>query len=107
MLSIGIEPADNGVIKTLVDDNVNGGGEEFESRQVYEFEGPMKRSNQVKFLKDLMFDLGMDTGTELDPDMVRITLGWGAQYRGSDNEIKNKIQVLEKEIKRLESLLKG
>ena len=26
MLSIGIEPADNGVIKTLVDDNVNGGG---------------------------------------------------------------------------------
>ena len=106
MLSIGIEPADNGVIKTLVDDNVNGGGEEFESRHVYEFDGPMKRSNQVKFLKDLIFDLGMDIGTELDPDLVRITMNWGSQYKGSDSEIKNKIQALEKEIKRLESLLK-
>lgn len=106
MLSIGIEPADNGVIKSLVDDNVNGGGEEFESRQVYEFDGPMKRSNQVKFLKDLIFDLGMDIGTELDPDLVRITMNWGLQYKGSNSEIKNKIQALEKEIKRLESLLK-
>lgn len=105
MLSIGIEPADNGVIKTLVDDNVNGGGETFESRQVYEFEGPMKRSNQVKFLKELIFDLGMDIGTDLDPDVVKVTLGWGSQYRGSDSEIKNKILSLSNEIKRLESML--
>jgi len=106
MLSIGIEPADNGVIKTLVDDNVNGGGEEFESRHVYEFTGPMMRSNQVKFIKDLVFDLGMDVGTELDPDFLQIYVGWGKQYTGSDSEIKNKIQILEKEIKRLGSLIK-
>lgn len=106
MLSIGIEPADNGLIKTLVDDNVNGGGEEFESRQVYDFEGPMKRTNQIKFFKDLVFDLGIDVGTDLDPDQVKIIVGWGAQYRGTEAEIKNKIQVLEKEIKRLELMLK-
>ena len=107
MLSIGIEHADNGVIKTLVDDNINGGGEDFEARQVYEFEGPMKRSNQVKFLKDLIFDLGMDVGTELDNDLLQIYVGWGAQHIStSDNEIKNKIQILEKEIKRLGSMLK-
>lgn len=107
MLSIGIEPADNGVIKTLVDDNINGGGEDFEARQVYEFEGPMKRLNQVKFLKDLIFDLGMDVGTELDNDLLQIYVGWGAQHIStSDNEIKNKIQILEKEIKRLGSMLK-
>ena len=29
MISIQIEPADNGVLKFLIDDNVNGGGEEF------------------------------------------------------------------------------
>jgi hypothetical protein len=104
MLQIGIEPADNGVIKTLVDDNVNGGGEEFESRQVYEFEGPMKRSNQVKFFKDLIFELGLDIGTDLDPDRLQITLSWGDQYEPSANEIKKKIQTLEKEIKRLESI---
>ena len=86
MLSIGIEHADNGVIKTLVDDNINGGGEDFEARQVYEFEGPMKRSNQVKFLKDLIFDLGMDVGTELDNDLLQIYVGWGAQHIStSDN----------------------
>ena len=106
MLSIGIEPADNGVIKTLVDDNINGGGEDFEARQVYEFEGPMKRSNQVEFLKDLIFDLGMDIGTELDSDHVQIYVGWRRQYNGNLSEIKNKIQVLEKEIKRLGSMLK-
>ena len=105
MLNIGIEPADNGVIKTLVDDNVNGGGEEFESRQVYEFEGPMKRPNQIKFLKDLIFDLGLDIGTELDPDYVQIFAGWGKQYTGSEKEIKNKIAIFEKEIKRLGSML--
>jgi|TARA_B110000967_G_scaffold199149_1_gene233187 hypothetical protein len=105
MLSIGIEPADNGVIKTLVDDNVNGGGEEFESRQVYEFDGPMKRSNQAKFLKDLVFDLGLDIGTQLDPDAVTINIGPGQQYVGSEHEIKNRIQVLSKEIKRLESII--
>ena len=48
----------------------------------------------------------MDVGTELDPDLIRITMNWGSQYKGSDSEIKNKIQALEKEIKRLESLLK-
>ena len=49
----------------------------------------------------------MDVGTDLDPDLVRITMGWGAQYRGSENEVKNKILVLQKEIKRLESMLNG
>ena len=105
MLSIGIEPADNGVIKTLVDDNVNGGGEEFESRNVYEFEGPMKRINQVKFIKDLIFDLGIDIGTELDADYLQIYAGWGKQYVGTEKEIKNKINILENEVKRLGSIL--
>ena len=29
MITIQIEPADNGVVKFLIDDNVNGGGEEY------------------------------------------------------------------------------
>ena len=39
MITISLEPADNGLIKFLIDDNVNGGGEEYTSRVVYEFEG--------------------------------------------------------------------
>jgi hypothetical protein len=65
----------------------------------------MQRANQVKFFKDLVFDLGLDVGTDLDPDHLRITLEWGSQYEPTDNEIKKKIQTLEKEIKRLNSIL--
>ena len=54
MITIQIEPADNGVVKFLIDDNVNGGGEEYTSRYVYEFEGVLGRTNQIKFLKDLI-----------------------------------------------------
>ena len=53
MITISLEPADNGLLKFLIDDNVNGGGEEYTSRTVYEFEGIAGRANQIKFLKDL------------------------------------------------------
>ena len=55
MVSIQIEPADNGLVKFLIDDNVNGGGEEFTSRYVYDFDGYLGRQQQVKFLNDLIF----------------------------------------------------
>ena len=68
MITIQIEPADNGVVKFLIDDNVNGGGEEFTSRVVYEFDNTLGRANQVKFLKDIVIDLGLNTGSDLDGD---------------------------------------
>ena len=106
MLSIAIEPADNGLIKTLLDDNINGGGEEFESRSVYEFEGPHKRPNQIKFINDLIFDLGLDVGTELDSDLLQVKRDWGTKYVPSASELKNRIQSLEKEIDKLNKLYK-
>jgi hypothetical protein len=105
VISITLEPADNGLIKFLLDDNVNGGGEEFTSRTVYEFEGLGKRKNQVKFVKDLILDLGIDSGTALDKDQLMINSQWGASYEPSKQEIKNKISFYEAEIKRLSSQL--
>jgi hypothetical protein len=106
MITIQIEPADNGVLKFLIDDNVNGGGEEYTSRVVYDFEGIAGRTNQVKFLKDLVLDLGLSTGTQLDSNELMISTDWGKQYVPNQTEIKNKIETLEKEIKRLRSLEK-
>lgn len=106
MISIQIEPADNGVLKFLIDDNVNGGGEEFTTRTVYEFEGITGRNNQIKFLKDLVLDLGLSSGTELDSNCLRIKTEWGSQYTPNDTELKNKIVATEKELKRLHSMLK-
>ena len=48
MISIQIEPADNGLLKLLFDDNVNGGGEEYTTRTVYDFEGIVGKQNHEK-----------------------------------------------------------
>jgi hypothetical protein len=106
MITISIEPADNGVIKFLFDDNVNGGGEEYTSRIVYEFEGKHARYNQAKFLNDLILDLGITTGSDLDSDKLVIKTEWGKKYTPNQNELKTKIQQLEKSLETLKSMIK-
>ncbi len=104
MITVQIEPADNGLVKFLIDDNVNGGGEEYTSRFVYDFDSVSGRDNQIRFLKDLVLDLGMTTGSELDVDKVVIKSEWGKQYSPTEVELKNKIVALTKELKRLQSM---
>ena len=106
MITIQIEPADNGILKFIIDDNVNGGGEEYTSRVVYDFEGIVGRANQIKFLKDLVLDLGLSTGTQMDSNELKITSDWGKQYTPNQTELKNKIEILTKEVERLKSLVK-
>ena len=106
MITIQIEPADNGVVKFLIDDNVNGGGEEFTSRVVYEFDNTLGRANQIKFLKDIVLDLGLATGSELDRDKLVVKTEWGSQYKPNEAEIKVKLSALEKEINLLRAQIK-
>jgi|TARA_B110000908_G_scaffold172432_1_gene239760 hypothetical protein len=106
MITIQIEPADNGVVKFLIDDNVNGGGEEFTSRYVYDFDGFLGKEQQVKFFNDMVLDLGMNTGSEIDRDKLEIGLEWGVKYIPTDAEIKTRVTKLQKEIKGLTRLLK-
>jgi hypothetical protein len=106
MITISIEPADNGLIKFVFDDNVNCGGEEYTSRTVYEFEGSKTRGNQIKFLKELVMDLGMATGTQLDSDELTIRADWGVKYKPTEKEIKTKIIELESKLKYYKSQLK-
>lgn len=103
MITIQIEPADNGIVKFLIDDNVNGGGEEYTSRIVYDFDGYKGREQQAKFLKDLILDLGLATGSDVDSDKLEVKLGWGKNYEPTQTELKNKIQQLKKEVKLLEA----
>ena len=106
MITISIEPADNGVLKFLIDDNVNGGGEEFTSRVVYEFDNTLGRANQIKFLKDIILDLGLATGSELDRDKLVVKTEWGSQYKPNEAEIKVKLSALEKEMNLLRAQIK-
>jgi hypothetical protein len=106
MITISIEPADNGVVKFIIDDNINGGGEEHVSRRVYDFENSDGRSNQVKFLNDLVLDLGIETGTDLDPNKMQIEMKWGKHYSPTQDELKNKVKMLEQDLKHFKSLIK-
>ena len=47
MQEIKLQLADNGVIRSVVDDNINGAGETYESTTVYEFDSI---SNKIKFI---------------------------------------------------------
>ena len=105
MISIQIEPADNGIVKFLIDDNVNGGGEEYTSRMVYDFDGYLGRQQQAKFLSDLILDLGLSTGSDIDRDKLEIKLDWGSKYNPSESEIKQRVTMLQKEIKKLTHMI--
>ena len=106
MISVTIEPADNGLIKLIVDDNVNGGGEEHVTRRVYDFEGNEARENQIKFFYELVLDLGMDIGTDLDSDKITISKTWGTKYKPSKEELIAKISELQQQIEKLGTLNK-
>lgn len=106
MVSVTIEPADNGVVKIIYDDSVNGAGEEYISRKVYDFEQDPTKQNVVKFLDDLTLDLGIDIGSEIDDYMVRVRSEWGDPVSQEEDAIKNRIKDLKEEIKKLQSYLK-
>lgn len=106
MITVSIEPADNGVIKYVIDDNVNGGGEEHVSRIVYDFDKDKDKSNLVDFVNDLILDLGLEAGNELDKYTLSVKTEWGSKYNPSVSEIKERINLLEIEIKKLSSQLK-
>lgn len=106
MITIAIELAENGVIKIIHDDNINGAGEEFESRKVYDFDGIDNVNSKISFLNELAMDLGMDMGTELDHYKIIVRSEWGSKYKPSKELAADKIKELEKEIKRLEKFNK-
>jgi hypothetical protein len=105
MITIQIEPADNGMVKLLIDDNVNGGGEEYTSRMVYDFDGYLGTKKQFKFLNDLILDLGLNTGSDIDRDKLEIKLNWGGKYTPTETEIKQRVTQLQKEIKSLTRMI--
>jgi len=102
MITIAIELAENGVIKIIHDDNINGAGEEFESRKVYDFDGLDSHNSKISFLNELALDLGMDLGTDLDQSKIVITSEWGSKYKPTKEQAAKRISELEKQIKRLE-----
>lgn len=74
MVTIVLDIADNGVVKILEDDNVNGGGEMHVSKTLYDFEADPNFENRINFLKDLCLDIGLSLGSDLDKSKLNIAV---------------------------------
>lgn len=106
MQRILLEIADNGIIKTVTDDNINAAGEKFESKVVYDLENGDVVLTKMNMLYELSEDMGMELGNSKQSDQIKIIADWGEHYTPADDELKARIQDLEEELNSLKEMLK-
>ncbi len=98
MVKITLEVADNGIIKTINDDNSNGAGESLEKKRVYEFDKDVFHENKIKFFYELAEELNIDTGNSFENNNLVMDIGWGNSYIPTTEDIELKIKLLKAEI---------
>ena len=99
MIKITLESADNGIIKTVVDDNINGAGERFESKTVYDLNlNDNTHVQTIKFFYELCEDLGIDTGNKFSKFNLILKNDWGKSYTPTAKDLKEKIAFLSNEL---------
>jgi hypothetical protein len=103
MVKIILEPARNGVIKKVIDDNHGGGKEKYQSVDVYENNDPDLPYDYVtRFFYELCEDLNLTTGSKFDEKVLKLDVIWGSHYEPNENDIDKKISKLKAEIELLE-----
>ncbi len=98
MVKITLEVADNGIIKTINDDNSNGAGESLEKKKVYEFDKDEFHENKIKFFYELAEELNIETGNSFENNNLIMDIGWGNSYIPTKEDIELKIKLLKAEI---------
>ena len=102
MIKITLEPARNGVIKRVTDDNYGGAKQSVTILDVYENGSESNKFGYVmRFFYDLCEDLGMDLGNKFDREVLTFTKDWGSHYEATIFEVDSKISELEAEIELL------
>jgi len=104
MQKIILKIADNGVIKEIKDDNINAGGDSYETVTVYDWSSGT--DHKRRFMRDICLDVGMDFGNSRQSNQIKISESWGAHYEPSKIEAVSRIKELELEIKSLKDKLK-
>ena len=101
MINIILEPAANGVIKRVVNQNAGGGRETTASVNVYELNNKKTFTNTVQFLFEICEDLGVQTGNKFNKNNLTMKTEWGSHYEPNKEEIDKKIAELEAELELL------
>lgn len=103
MVTIILESADNGIIKTIKDDNINGAGSTFESKLVYDFNTDNLHSRKIQFFYELAEDLGLEVGNIHKSNNLVMSVDWGNSYKPSAEDIKLKMESLKLRLKQLDN----
>jgi len=98
MQFITLEVADNGIIKTVVDDNINGAGEKFEIKTIYNLEKGDIIDTKMELLYELSEDMGVHLGNSKQKDQIQIISGWGDSYEPTKDELVKRIEDLEEDL---------
>ena len=104
MIKILLDIASNGVIKTVTDNNINGAGDIFERKSVYNFEDDESFEKRMHFLYELCEELGIETGNKYDKDTLIFAVDWGENYMPTLQEVNNRIKEISSELKELKLL---
>lgn len=105
MVKITLEPANNGIIKRLIDNNHGGSNEQWTSIEVYEESSENQLEYIMKFFFDLCEDLGINLGNKFSKEVITIRKEWGSHFEPTKNEIKIKIKELEDQLQSLKECL--
>ena len=72
MIKIVLEPARNGVIKRVIDDNHGGGREQWTSTDVFESNEDSRNKYEyiMRFFFELCEDLGLECGNKFEKDVL-------------------------------------
>lgn len=106
MQRITLDIADNGIIKTILDDNINAAGEKFESKVVYDLESGDAVLTKMNLLYELSEDMGIELGNSKQPNQIKIICDWGDNYTPeTTEEVIARMDEIQKEIDSLKELL--
>lgn len=101
MITIKLELASNGVIKTVNDNNYNGAGSNHELRTVYETESDHDFEATIRFFYELSDDLGINLGNKYDSAVLDFDTEWGSKYEPTHEEVKQLVKDTTKTLKEL------
>ena len=93
MVTVVLDIADNGVVKVLEDDKINGGGETFISKILYNFDEDPEYKHRIKFLKELCLDIGLQTGNDITKRKLNFTVSKGAEAPPTAAQLRVKIST--------------
>jgi hypothetical protein len=103
MIKIQLANADNGIIKTITDNQYNGADQSINIVKVYEIDEDSEQyfDKLIEILTDISRDLGLDFGSNFDPEQLIFDVDWGLSYLPTEEEVNVKIKSLKGEIKEL------